>query len=150
MAASSAILTRLAIIDEIYNYQLLNGMKVGISYNKEFIEASTRTLEQLFGVNRKDLTGEQAIIFDKEVKELSTNLPRFWASKKVKRTKKFLIRNHEVWVYHQITLQTPSIAVVAENQNATNTANLAENVDFNVVNNFFKFNLIMNQILNGL
>ena len=152
MAAASPNLTRLAFIDEIYNFQLLNNFKVGISGNKEFKEATIRTLEQLLGVNRKDLKGEQAIIFDKEVLDFTLHLPSYW--QKVNRNKRQLIRVHGKWVYHQIILPTPNLIenrdeIPAENGNVDNNANLAENVanflaenpELHVVNNFFKLYL---------
>ena len=159
MAAESAKVTRLSLIDEIYNFQLLNGMKVGIKGGKEFTEATIGTLEQLLGVSRKDLKGEQAIIFDKEVLDFSLHLPQFWLKCSAK--KRLLIRKHGVWVNHEISLQTPN--VVPENpiqngadigavaENAANIANLAENVanflaenpELHEVNNFFKLYLII-------
>ena len=154
MAAPSAKVTRLSLIDEIYNFQLLNGMKVGIKGGKEFTEATIGTLEQLLGVSRKDLKGEQAIIFDKEVLDFTLHLPSYW--QKVNRNKRQLIRVHGKWVYHQIILPTPNPIenrdeIPAENGNVDNNANLAENVanflaenpELHEVNNFFKLYLII-------
>ena len=114
MAASK--LTRLIFLEEIYRFQKKNGFQVGISWSSEFKEAAIGALEELLSVTRNDLSNEDSVVFDQEIFEFVKNLPRWWFKVPVRNNKKQLIKHHNSWLNHEITL--PSLTLTNEPENA--------------------------------
>ena len=126
-------LTRLVLWQEIYKFQKENHLPVGVAWGPDFREATVRTLEIQLGVRRSDLTGEVAVIFDREVNNFYTNLPKLW--QKVSKNKKHFLRLHRAWADHEITLPSHNIVpVIPAEIGAENMAEIP--ADFVVVNNF--------------
>ena len=116
-----AKLTRLILFEEIRKQH----PKVAVKSTPDFKQAIFETLEKLLGVKRANLTGENARIFDKEVQDFYGNIPAYWNTKRISRHKQALFKHHNVYLSHEITLDTVNNLFSYCNTTSENCVNYA-------------------------